>query len=225
MIISDIIKNGLAVAVGAKGIKEAAYSINVARYENAFVKGFKKCIESHGGYDPVSELADFIIYTYMKTMRILTSWDVKVAIAKRYPMLRYRPSLFNAIYKGGILSLIKWREECDVSQDDFKEAVNRMYRSDSKEQDKFWNDLCEDLLVERFNADAEVEFKLKDNLETTVTLSTMQMLHRRFGYEYEEIGAVLKQLEYEENYSYKYHEGKYASEWKKKRKAAEPDLI
>ena len=100
-----------------------------------------------------------------------------------------------------------------------------MYRSDSKEQDKLWNDLCEDLLVERFNADAEVEFKLKDNLETTVTLSTMQMLHRRFGYEYEEIGAVLKQLEYEENYSYKYHEGKYASEWKKKRKAAEPDLI
>lgn len=225
MIISDIIKNGLAVAVGAKGLKEAAYSINIARYENVFVKGFKKDIESDGGYNEVSELADFIVYTYMKTMRILTSWDVKVAIAKHYPTLRYRPSLFNAIYKGGILSLIKWRDECDVSQDDFKEAVNRMYRSDSKEQDKLWNDLCEDLLVERFNADAEVEFKLKDNLETTVTLSTMQMLHRRFGYEYEEIGAVLKQLEYEENYSYKYHEGKYASEWKKKRKAAEPDLI
>lgn len=225
--LTAILTNGMAVAIGAKSVTDAFKDVNIARYEKAFAKAFKKAIDTHLEYDPVFALADLIVYTYAKKMKILTLWDIKVIIAKHFPKFRYNPSHLETAYRGGIKSLLKWRDEDKRNKSEeaaeIIESINKVYRSDSKEQDRLWNEMAEGLLDKSYK-NGDTEFVLNENFSST-PFSIMQILHNRFGYEYEEIGAVLKQLEYEENYSYKYHEGKYASEWKKKRKAAEPDLI
>lgn len=225
--LTEILTNGMAVAIGAKSVTDAFKDVNIARYEKTFAKAFKKDVDTNLEYDPVFALADLIVYTYAKKMKILTFWDVKVIVAKYFPKLRYSPSHFEAVYRGGIKSLLKWRDEDKRNKGEeaaeIIESINKVYRSDSKEQDRLWNEMAEGLLDKSYK-NGDTEFVLNENFGST-PFSIMQILHNRFGYEYEEIGSVLKQLEYEENYSYQHHEGKYASEWKKKRKAAEPDLI
>ncbi len=213
--LTEILTNGMAVAIGAKSVSDAFKDVNIARYEKTFAKDFKKSVETHLEYDPVFALANLIVYTYIKKTRILTSWDIKVIIAKHFPKLRYNPSYFEAAYEGGIRSLLKWRDENDTNKTEeaaeIIESINKVYRSDSKEQDRLWNEMAEGLLDKSYK-NGDTEFVLNESFGST-PFSIMQILHNRFGYEYEE------------NYSYQHHEGKYASEWKKKRKAAEPDLI